>query len=96
METKIKKNKFIPFKERGNLWADVEPIPQFSDQVEILKIDYSEKLRQINDFFRAILHKNEISMRAFDLTTELIEVFLYQLGFTYELYGMVPSKTLSR
>jgi hypothetical protein len=73
---KTKENKFIPFKERGSLWEDIEPIPQFSDQVEILKINYSDKLRQINDYFRAILHKNEISIRAYNLTTELIEVLL--------------------
>lgn len=67
-------SKFISFKKRGDLWKDVEPVPQFTKNVEILKIDYSEKFREINDYFRAILHKNEISVRAYNLTTELIMV----------------------
>jgi protein farnesyltransferase/geranylgeranyltransferase type-1 subunit alpha len=66
--------KFIPFKERGELWKDIDPVPQFTDNVEILKIDYDDKFREINDYFRAILHKNEISVRAYNLTTELILV----------------------
>jgi len=66
--------KFIPFKKRGDTWLDIQPVPQFSDNVEILKIDYSDSLREINDYFRAILQKNEISKRAYDLTTELIMV----------------------
>ena len=67
-------NKFIPFSKRGDIWSDVCPIPQFSDKVEILKIDYSQEADEINSYFRAILHKNEISKRAFDLTTEVINV----------------------
>jgi hypothetical protein len=68
---------FIQFKNRGTLWADIEPIPQFSDSVEILKIEYDDKTREINDYFRAILHKNEISKRAYNLTTELIMVIYF-------------------
>jgi hypothetical protein len=68
------KPQFIPFKQRDGLWDDIEPVPQFSDKVEVLKINYKDRLREINDYFRAILHKNEISFRAYDLTTELIMV----------------------
>merc|ERR1711957_136562 len=32
-----------------------------------------DKLRQINDYFRAILAKNEISQRAFELTNEVLK-----------------------
>jgi hypothetical protein len=87
--------KYIPFKERGELWQDIEPIPQFTDKVEILKISYSDRLREINDYFRAILQKNEISIRAYDLTTELImvrfikNILKYFLGLSYQLYGLV-------
>lgn len=68
---------FIPFKKRGNLWNDIEPVPQFSDDVEILKIQYEDKYKETNDYFRAILQKNEISMRAYHLTTEVITVRIY-------------------
>ena len=66
--------KFVPFKKRGDVWQDVEPVPQFSDEVEILKIDYDPVTREINDYFRAILQRNEISDRAYALTQELITV----------------------
>jgi pyocin large subunit-like protein len=68
--------KYISFKNRGDLWKDITPLDEFSNEVNILKIDYTEELKEINDYFRAILKKNEISQRAFDLTTELLEVFL--------------------
>lgn len=80
METESSQ-KYIPFRERGDLWSDIEPVPQFTDNVEILKINYSDRLREINDYFRAILNKNEISIRAYDLTTELIMVRLYKNVF---------------
>jgi protein farnesyltransferase/geranylgeranyltransferase type-1 subunit alpha len=67
-------NQYIPFKERGDLWKDIEPLEQFTENVEILQIDYDSRFKEINDYFRAILQKNEISKRAFDLTTETIEV----------------------
>jgi protein farnesyltransferase/geranylgeranyltransferase type-1 subunit alpha len=68
---------FISFNKRGNLWADITPIDEFSNQVNILQVDYSDKLREINDYFRAILLKNEISLRAYELTKEVIEVNEY-------------------
>ncbi len=65
---------FIPFAERGEIWKDVKPLPQFSEKVEILKIDYSQQADEINSYFRAILQSREISKRAFDITTEVINV----------------------
>ena len=71
------KNKFIPFKKRGGKWNDLEPLPQFSEDVEILKIDYDPATKELNDYFRAILHKNEISERAYELTKEVITVYIH-------------------
>ncbi len=65
---------FIHFSNRGDLWKDIIPINEFSKEVNILKIDYDDEIKEINDYFRAILQKNEISQRAFDLSTELLEV----------------------
>ena len=67
-------NKFIPFSKRGDEWKDICPIPQFTDKVEILRIEYSQEADEINSYFRAILQKNEISIRAYNLTTEVINV----------------------
>ena len=65
---------FIHFKDRNDLWNDIIPIDEFSSEVNLMKIDYKDFIKEINDYFRAILKKNEISKRAFDLTSELIEV----------------------
>jgi cephalosporin-C deacetylase-like acetyl esterase len=68
---------FVPFAQRDDIWKDVSPVPQFSDKVEILKIDYNQEADEINSYFRAILQNSEISKRAFDLTTEVINVKYY-------------------
>lgn len=89
-------DEFVHFKDRGDLWLDIIPIDEFSNEINILKIDYTDSIREINDYFRAILNKNEISQRSFDLTTELLKVLKLLLnnktiqGFCYKLYGMVP------
>lgn len=67
-------DEYIPFENRGDLWKDITPIDEFSNEVNVLQIDYSDKLREINDYFRAILAKNEISQRAFELTNEVLKV----------------------
>ena len=71
------KTTFVPFLERGDIWKDLKPIPQFTENFEILKISYDKNFQEINDYFRAILHNNEISIRAYHLTTELIVVIIY-------------------
>lgn len=92
------KSKFIRFKDRSGKWSDIEPLPQFSEDVEILKIDYDPATKELNDYFRAILHKNEISERAYELTKEVITVSLKQLnissGIRHKLHGLVSSTTL--
>jgi hypothetical protein len=74
---------FIPFEERGQLWKDIKPVPQFSDNVEILKIDYNREADELNSYFRAILQKGEISKRAYDLTTEIINVIKFNIAICY-------------
>ena len=63
---------FISFKDRGDLWKDITPVPQFSPNVEILKIQYKPEYIELMDYFRAIILKNELSQRAYELTTEVI------------------------
>jgi len=66
--------KYIPLKDRDGLWKDVEPVSQFSSEVDILQINFSLQYNDLNNYFRAILIKNEISERVFNLTTEIIKV----------------------
>lgn len=75
MEESDTERVFIHFKDRGDKWKDVTPVPQFSDDVEILRINYDAEYREVNDYFRAIMLTNEISTRAYELTTEIILVF---------------------
>ena len=63
---------FISFKDRGDLWNDITPVPQFSPNVEILKIQYKTEYIELMDYFRANIFKNELSQRAYDLTTEIL------------------------
>jgi protein farnesyltransferase/geranylgeranyltransferase type-1 subunit alpha len=72
---KEKNNQFTPFLKRKDVdWTDIIPLEQFSPEIDILKMEYDDKFIEISSYFRAILHKNEISYRAFNLTTELIQV----------------------
>jgi len=65
---------YIPLKNRDNLWSDIEPVPQFSSDVEILQIKFSNKYKDLNDYFRAVIINNEISERVYNLTSEIIKV----------------------
>ena len=58
-----------------NKYKDVTPVPQFSDKVEILKIKYSKKEREIMDTFRGFLKTKELSPRVYNLTSTVIEHF---------------------
>lgn len=59
-----------------NKWSSFKKVPQFSDNVEILKIEYKEKYNELNDYFRGVLQQGSISKLAYDLTTEIINVFI--------------------
>jgi hypothetical protein len=52
-------------------WADITPIPQPDGSHTACSIAYSADYVDCMDFFRAILQKNEMSERAFKLTTGL-------------------------
>lgn len=54
-------------------WSDVTPIP-LKDENCVATIKYSEKFSDTYNYFRAILHLNEKSERAFHLTTDCIKL----------------------
>lgn len=68
-------NEFHSKEDSLEEWNDIPPVPQFSDQVKILKIKYSKRERKIMDIFRGVLQSKELSVRVYKLTTLVIEEF---------------------
>ena len=54
---------------------EVTPIPQFSDQVKIMKIKYSKEEERMMNIFRAVCLSKEVSYRVYELTHLIIENF---------------------
>jgi protein farnesyltransferase/geranylgeranyltransferase type-1 subunit alpha len=53
----------------------INPVPQFSDKVKILKIKYTKQDTKLMDIFRAVLLSKEISYRVYELTSLIISFF---------------------
>ena len=55
-------------------FSDLDPVDQFPDEIEILKIQYEVNYVILNNYFRAVLLINEISTRAYELTTDVLTI----------------------
>ena len=61
------------YKDRED-WRDVVPIPQNDGPVPVVMIAYSDRFKDVHDYFRAVLKSGEKSQRVLDLTEDALEM----------------------
>jgi len=64
---------WIPYSERSE-WADVTPLPQDDGPSPVVQIAYTDRFKDVYNFFRAVLKSGEKSERVLALTEDALEL----------------------
>jgi len=64
---------WVPYCERRE-WADVSPVSQDDGPVPVVQIAYSDRYKDVFDYFRAVFKSGEKSQRVLDLTEDAAEL----------------------
>ncbi|XP_055373127.1 protein farnesyltransferase/geranylgeranyltransferase type-1 subunit alpha [Condylostylus longicornis] len=64
---------WVPYSQRKE-WADVVPLKQDDGDNPVVMIAYSDRFRDVHDYFRAILTSGEKSERALNLTKDALKL----------------------
>ena len=54
-------------------FKDIQPLQDFSDDIQLLRINYSQDYVELMNVFRRVIETNEVSLRVYKLTESVIE-----------------------
>jgi len=64
---------WVPYPQRSS-WSDVTPLPQDDGPNPVVKIAYTERFKEVYDYFRAIVKSGEKSPRVLELTEDALDL----------------------